>query len=118
MYLKKKYRGVHSDRYGREPLEKLFAELWQEENQKNVNSDHTTLDWILTTDEHNVGFSSKRDYEVASTIIQWLGSAVGQGFLRDVAQEARKKNIDFPAYTMMVCVEIRKRRLKCHFIAK
>lgn len=103
MYIKKKFRGVSSNRYQREPLEKLFAEMWQKQNDAPWIQSHSTFAYILSKDQRNVVDPSERDYEVAATVIQWLGSAVGQGFLRDVAEEARKKNIDFPAYTMMVC---------------
>lgn len=60
-------------------LEAKFAEAWQKENDK------FNLLWILLY-KQDVPFDDipKRDVEVAATVIQWLGTAAGQEFLRKV----------------------------------
>lgn len=62
--------------------ERVFAEKWQGINDE----EHTkTLARLLAEDPNarNLPPPSDRDKMVAATVIQWLGSPVGQGFLRD-----------------------------------
>ena len=65
-------------------MEKLFAEAWE-----NINNDPngyaTTLDCLLAEDNNRPLFEvTDRDRVVAATVVQWLGSPVGQNFVRDV----------------------------------
>lgn len=79
--------GLHRHRLSREPMEKAFSEAWERENAPDKR--RKLLDDLLgdgTCDGHQP-FASARDWEVASTVIQWLGSLVGQSFLRDVMEE-------------------------------
>lgn len=80
--IKPEYRGVSHHRYEREPLERLFAEKWQEINDRHLDPD-ATLKYLLSEDNKPVR-PSDRDRLVAATIIQWLGSPVGQAFLKNV----------------------------------
>lgn len=57
------------------PLEKRFVDRWEEDNRMG-----RTLEYILSNDNTPV-VPSDRDVIVAKTVIQWLGSPVGQGFL-------------------------------------
>jgi len=59
--------------------EKAFADQWQEEQQ------HDLLAYLLGDGSHKAGFSP-RDAAVAATVIQWLGTSVGQSFLDKVDQ--------------------------------
>lgn len=69
--------GLHVARCAREPLEAAFAEWWREQNARNQ-----TLPWLLSpAGAMHVTVSTVRDFEVASTIIQWLGSPVGSASL-------------------------------------
>ena len=43
-----------------------------------------TLDYLLATDNRPCGDVTPRDAEVAATVIQWLGSPVGQRFVKEV----------------------------------
>jgi hypothetical protein len=57
--------------------EKAFAEQWQQEQN------HDLLAYLLG--EANLKAEvSERDAQVAATIIQWLGTSVGQSFLQKV----------------------------------
>ena len=78
------YRGIHADRYTREPLEKRFAKKWQETNK--LAGAPTHLGHLLGdgTGKGPATWVTERDHLVAATVIQWLGSNVGQSFLSDV----------------------------------
>lgn len=78
------------------PRERSLAESWNEINTKDP------LGWSLLDrmfDENEdpsqsfgsnriVKGCSERDHEVAATVIQWLGSNVGQGFLERATAKA------------------------------
>lgn len=71
-------------RFPQNPLEQIFAEAWERRN-KRADAGWGILDYLLA--EKNSfprGEVTKRDRMVAATVIQWLGSPVGQEFLRDV----------------------------------
>lgn len=86
MTVKKAFQGANSHRYKENPLEKAFAEKWQDANTGPMGRVRTNLDYLM--DPSNRGEPnpplSDRDWLVANTVIQWLGSPVGQNFIRDV----------------------------------
>ncbi len=57
--------------------EKAFAELWQQEQESHL------LEYLLGSDNQK-GNVTERDAQVAATVIQWLGTAVGQSFMEKV----------------------------------
>lgn len=83
--VKTSFQGANSHRYKQNPLEKAFAVKWEEENC-GLGKPRTILDYLM--DESNRGEPdpaiSKRDWRVANTLMQWIGSPVGEGFLIDV----------------------------------
>lgn len=79
--------GLHSGRLTADrPLEIVFAEAWEDANYPGL--DGTCLINYLLSKENRPGDVSERDISVAATIIQWLGTSVGQEFLRDVSYKA------------------------------
>ena len=62
-------------------LEQEFAVAWQKAN----DGPYGTLA-MLMGDSNRAGETSERDELVAATAIQWIGSPVGQGFLRGVLE--------------------------------
>ena len=74
-------KGLHTHRFHGNPEEQRFAEAWD-----RATGHPRFLDSLLTSrDEHGrILPASERDEQVAATVIQWLGSPVGQGFLRDL----------------------------------
>jgi hypothetical protein len=81
-----KHVGKNTHRFKSNPLEERFAKVW-----KRINTLHysgvrlATLDYLLADDiNYPNGEVTPRDAEVAATVIQWLGSPVGQEFLREV----------------------------------
>jgi hypothetical protein len=80
MKIRKKFLGMHAHRYRQNPLERAFAASWQDTN----DSQHrTTLDYLMDSTNRGepVPSLTARDWLVASTVLQWLGSPVGQTFL-------------------------------------
>lgn len=81
--VKPQFQGLHPYRYKDNPLEKAFAEAWQAENQIMPGRPTSTLAYLMdltNRGEPNPPLTD-RDHLVAATVIQWLGSPVGQGFL-------------------------------------
>jgi hypothetical protein len=73
----KKAAGIHRNRLAQNPEEARFVDAWEKSN---------VLRYIL--DPINKGITpSDRDEQVAATIIQWLGTPVGQAFLQDLGYE-------------------------------
>jgi hypothetical protein len=68
-------KGLHTYRFDQNPEEKRFAKAWEKNNP---------LAWLLDERPMQTGRPpepSERDQIVAATVIQWLGSPVGQDFL-------------------------------------
>jgi hypothetical protein len=89
MKLKDRYKGLHTHRFDRNPMERAFAEAWQDlcENRATgfTASWETGLAQLLRQGEANFS-PSPRDYRVAATVIQWLGSPVGQDFMEEAIE--------------------------------
>lgn len=86
-----KHEGLRTNRLQREPLERIFAEEWAKRNASVIGGD-VLLDHLLAVDANRPrGEVKQRDATVAATIIQWLGTHVGQCFLRDVEERARRE---------------------------
>jgi len=85
--IKNQFLGISEHRLDREPLEKRFAEAWQRLNDtSNSGRGKSTLDYLMDKDSRGVPDPplTDRDWLVASTVIQWLGSPVGQCFISEV----------------------------------
>lgn len=79
----KRWQGLHAHRYTNNPLEEKFAEAWQKENDESGRV-AGTLRWLLGDGVAPAGTVTPRTELVANTVIQWLGTPVGQCFLRDL----------------------------------
>ncbi len=71
-----KHTGLFSNRTTINPLEASFAKKWQ-----NWNDSSDILRYLIGGEQ--VENSTEREKEVAATVIQWLGSPVGQDFLKE-----------------------------------
>ena len=88
-----KNTGLNAQRFDREPLEKLFAEEWDKRN-KTVYGSRPTLPYLLDPmGQHDPLEPSDEEYIYAATVMQWLGSPCGQGFIEDVIQKAKDGKI-------------------------
>lgn len=79
-----KHEGLHLQRFSDNPMEKAFHDAWLAEN----SGDRTDLLAYLLGDGVKSVEVSDRDARVAATVIQWLGSEVGQHFLCAVTAQS------------------------------
>lgn len=71
-----KVRGIHAHRYSENPEELRFAKAWDEADLlKYLLGDGDGVKRVEV---------SERDETVAATVIQWLGSSVGESFLEEL----------------------------------
>ena len=79
------FMGMSPYRYEQNPLELRFAQHWQDHNTRPSTC---MLDYLMDPENRGtpVPALTDREWRVANTIIQWLGSPVGFGFLRDVLE--------------------------------
>ncbi len=79
-----KNEGISLNRINSNPLEHRFAVAWEELNTDEVGhlNGRGTLDYMLSPTNRPDGEVAERDRVVAATVIQWLGSPVGQRFLK------------------------------------
>lgn len=78
---RKEYLGNDADRlaHSSNGRERVFARSWQEYGGIGI------LQSLMSPGNYKV-YVSKRDIFVANTIIQWLGTNVGYGFLQTVEE--------------------------------
>ncbi len=82
--MKKTNTGFYASRLERDqcnPREVAFAKEWDRINNPKDYSVTTARACIIPE-------ITERDMQVAATVIQWLGSNVGMGFIRDVAKKS------------------------------
>lgn len=84
-------KGLHTYRMApkqENPEEVRFAKAWDQHNERGQ-----TLAYLLDPN-NGVGMGpidpADRDVVVAATVMQWLGSPVGQNFLADLGYEKRE----------------------------
>lgn len=73
--------------------ERIFADQWQKENDRRPGTNHgyTLLEWIVTpSGDEFPERVSQRDAHVAASVIQWLGTGCGYGFLLGCEQLIKK----------------------------
>ena len=86
------------------PREKAFSDIWKKWNtpQYGVNGGYTAIENIILPEAYPnkgpgdpfrslKGEVTERDDFVAASIIQWLGTNCGQGFLDEVKNEINRK---------------------------
>jgi len=81
-----KNKGLHQYRFSTNPLEEKFAEAWEKLNTR-PHSGGNCVDSIVSKDWNNPEYATDREIEICASVIQWLGSPVGQKFLREVGFE-------------------------------
>ncbi len=90
-------KGRSQARFRNNPLERKFAKAWEQQNTTylgNLNG-RGTLDFMLAEKiNHPAGEVTPRDREVAATVIQWLGSSLGQSFLAEIAETKHDTRTD------------------------
>ncbi|MHC4298783.1 MAG: hypothetical protein ACYS7Y_16015 [Planctomycetota bacterium] len=80
-----KHEGRATYRLKSNPLEQVFANQWRELN----NRQRGVLEYLLAENpNYPRGEMTQRDATVAATVIQWLGSPLGQLFLGEVKKHS------------------------------
>ena len=89
-------KGLHVYRFRDNPEEKRFSDAWLAETEREMGT--SILAYLMNTgaQDYRPADPSERDQVVAATVIQWLGSPVGQGFLRDLGY-TRPASLELPA---------------------
>jgi hypothetical protein len=82
-----KHEGLREYRFKENPEEKRFADAWKKENSRE-GLITPLMDHMLGNGTQPVT-ATQREATVAATVIQWLGSPVGQCFLRDLSYERK-----------------------------
>ena len=83
-----KHAGIDEDRLvsGYSELEKIFAEVWAEQNKPKswLNYGQGILQDLMVKNGKWEYAITQRDATIVATVIQWLGTNCGQGFLHEV----------------------------------
>jgi hypothetical protein len=83
-----RHEGLSRHRLASNPLEKAFAEAWEEQAPR-------TLGYLLYGQDCFTHTQvTQREAEVAATIIQWLGSPVGSSFVADVLEKHTRTELE------------------------
>ncbi len=82
-----KIKGLNTHRFKNNPEERKFAEAWDKLNER-VGGHASLLDQLL--DAVHATTCDGHDEVVAATVIQWLGSPVGQSWLEQLGYEKKK----------------------------
>lgn len=75
--------------------ELVYYELWEKENERRrgLNSGFTLIEHLLMPEgQKKPDPVSQHDMAVATTVIQWLGTNCGRGFVDAAEKEIKKRN--------------------------
>jgi hypothetical protein len=78
------HEGKSTHRLNDNPLERAYHDAWIAENKGDLCRGVGILQWLLGDNNNPADDMSERDAMVAATVIQWLGSPVGQCFIDKV----------------------------------
>lgn len=81
--------GLNTNRLIRERFEAAFHLKWNEYNKNNGVLRHL-LEENVPHVNGGLAIVTQRENQIAATVIQWLGSSVGQCFIRDANELAQK----------------------------
>lgn len=80
-------------KYERVNPERIYTAHWKRSNRRSpsVNRGFTLIEWILCPSGQECPFPvSRRDAAVAASVIQWLGTNCGLGFIRTCEEQIDK----------------------------
>ena len=88
---KLKHVGMYEKRLKDNPMELAFSEEW-----KRQQSESNTLEWLLCLDAEGNSIRELNQTEAtcAATMMQWLGSPVGFGWLEVALENAGYKLVE------------------------
>lgn len=91
-----KVRSLHANRLTN-PSERICFEVWQKENQKiaGLNDGYGVLEWVLCPPGQRWPSPvSQRDMDVATAIVQWLGTNCGHAMLWEIERRIKEENAE------------------------
>jgi hypothetical protein len=77
--------------------EKVFFDAWVKQNTRmgGINGGYGTLELILVPkDDARPAYVSQRDMDVATTVVQWMGTNCGQSFLNTCDREWKNRRVE------------------------
>jgi hypothetical protein len=95
------WRILQGDHTGKQ--EAAFLRAWQDEQSKQT----PLLESLLTIDPRLPAIACDRDYEVAATVMQWLGTPVGQSWLARVVAGAEFSNLRTEVNNLVAAAALR-----------
>ena len=84
-------KGLYASRLEREPDEKKFVKEWERTHECS----DLFKDLLSEQGNFPLGPPEERDRVIAATLIQWLGSTVGQCFLNDCGFSKTLEPMDY-----------------------
>lgn len=93
------------------PAERIYFERFAKQCKREpwLNSGYGLLEWILCPQgqDHPTERPTQRDAEVAGSVIQWLGTSCGHGFVEECERQIREERAEHSALEMEL-VKLRK----------
>lgn len=82
----KRFVGKNIHRLSQNPVEEKISELWSNENERwYKNGRGSILQYTLSPDGgKTLPDVSERDEMIAATVIQWLGTPIGQSLFNEM----------------------------------
>lgn len=87
---------LHPERL-RNPAERIYHEVWAKDNTRSPgwNSGFTTLEWILCPEgQRHPSPVTHRDAQVATSVIQWLGTNCGLALVREAERRINEERAE------------------------
>lgn len=86
------FLGANTNRFLQNPIEEIFSNLWKDENERWLKIRRgSILQYAISKDGgKTLPNVNERDEMIAATIIQWLGSPVGQSVLSNMFFERER----------------------------
>lgn len=97
------HESLHPNRLGHDP-ERIYAEQWKKENERRprINHGFTLIEWILCpSGQRYPNRVTHREAQVATSVVQWLGTSCGLGFMRiceKLVDQTRQERSSFGDY--------------------
>jgi len=81
-----RHRGKNRHRLAQNPQEQVFADNWERWNEHP-----RSILGYLVGDGNRTGHYSEEEAKTTATVIQWLGSPVGEAFLNECGYARKEK---------------------------
>jgi hypothetical protein len=100
-------RSTRPDRLAHGHAERVFFDKWTKDNARDsaVNGGFTLLEWILCPADQKVpDRPTQRDADVATAVIQWLGTNCGLCFVQECERRIREERAEYAEFDFDLCL--------------